>query len=83
MHIASTTTGGWHMQGSANNERPNRFVGEVRDNGGYGLTYRTASGRSGIIWLVYPDDADMAHAGQLSILGEYLRIDADTCKVSA
>lgn len=56
--------------------RRGRFLGEVRDNGGYGYAYRTHGGETGIVWLVYPEDTPSGLAGRLSVLGEYLRIDA-------
>ena len=60
------------MQISTARRPTNRFIGEVRERDGVGLRYETASGSTGVVWLIRPSDPCEPNQPQQTILGRYL-----------
>lgn len=50
----------------------NRFIGEVRERDGIGLRYETASGDTGVVWLIQPSDPAGSVPSRMTVLGRYL-----------
>lgn len=60
------------MPMSTMNRLTNRFTKEVRERDGIGLQYETASGHTGIVWLIRPSDIEGSIDSRQTILGQYL-----------
>lgn len=50
----------------------NRFLGEVHERDGIGLRYETASGGTGVVWLIQPSDPETSVPSRMTVLGRYL-----------
>jgi len=60
------------MRQKPGRQRGNRFIDEVRQGDGIGLSYETSTGRTGVVWLIRPSDRSGSKSPKMTVLGQYL-----------